>query len=91
MKREGCTIKFEMKLKSGSSYLMCARIIPTKESFQEKDMIYEDDQLKNQEKEKKTLQVNGKTEEPTNEASETEQNKTKQWKLYKIESTKHKY
>ena len=36
---KGCVVKFDMKLKSGSSYLMCARMMPMTDSYHENAMI----------------------------------------------------
>ena len=39
VKRNNRTIKFDMKLKSGSSYLMCAKMIPVKNAIHETAMV----------------------------------------------------
>ena len=39
VKSKRCVVKFDMKLKSGSSYLMCARMIPMTDSYHENAMI----------------------------------------------------
>ena len=50
VKKDGCTIKFDMKLKSGSSYLMCARMVPVVDQYHELAMIQEDDKTKQETK-----------------------------------------